>query len=164
MRWSRPDIYNSTCNCARHMTLAGKTLYNAMIHIMDYSVITPERGLVLKPYGNWDGISTDYEFKVTVKTDSDYTKCLDTRRSVTESVVYLNEVPITFRSSTQKTVSLLTNKAKLNAAVVGVQYALFLQNILKSIRLKVELHILASIDYGGAVDIGNNWNVGGRMH
>ena len=22
VRWSRPDIYNSTCNCARHMTLA----------------------------------------------------------------------------------------------------------------------------------------------
>ena len=60
--------------------------------------------------------------------------------------------------------SLLTTKAKLNAAVVGVQNALFLQNILKSIGLKVELPILASIDYGGAVDIGNNWNVGGRMH
>ena len=74
MKWSRPDIYNATCNCARHMTLAGKTHYNAMICIMDYFITTPERGLLLKPFGNWGGLSTGYKFEVTVKTDSDYPK------------------------------------------------------------------------------------------
>ena len=57
--------------------------------------------------------------------------------------------------------SLLTTKAVLNVAVVDVQDALFVKNILKLHRLKVKLTILASIDIGGA-DIGNNWNVGGR--
>ena len=98
MRWSRPDIYNTTHDCMRHMTLAGRTHYNAIVCIMDYCLITPERGLVLKPYGDWDGINTYYEFEVMVQTDSNYAKCLDTRRSMTGSVVYLNGALVTFRS------------------------------------------------------------------
>ena len=47
---------------------------------------------------------------------------------------------------------------------MGVQYALFMKNILKSLRWKVKLHILASIDNSGAVDIGNNWSICGRIH
>ena len=66
-KWSRLDMYNATCDCERHMTLAGKTHYDDRICIMDYCETTPESGLVLKPY---DGISTDYEFEVIVKTDS----------------------------------------------------------------------------------------------
>ena len=92
VRWSRPEIYDAS-NCERHMMHVGKTHYNAMINIMNYCAPTPERGLVLKPYNNWDGISKEYKFEVTVKTDSDYTKCPDTRRSMTGSVVYWNEVP-----------------------------------------------------------------------
>ena len=80
------------------------------------------------------------QIEVTVKTDSNYTKCPDTRRSMTGSVVYLNGVPVTFRSSTQKMVSLSTTEAELNAAVMGVQHALFMKNILKSLGLKVKLY------------------------
>ena len=95
--------------------------------------------------------------------DSDYAKFLDIRRSVTGSIVYLNGVPVTYQSSTQKMVTLSTTEAELNAAVKGVQDALFVRNILKSLGLKVKLPILANIDKGGAVDIDNNWSVGGRI-
>ena len=43
-------------------------------------------------------------------------------------------------------------------------HALFVKNIMKSLKLKVKLPILASIDNGGSVDIGNNWSVGSRTH
>ena len=52
MRWSRPDLYNMTHNCASHMILVGWTHHDAMIHVMDYSVITPEKGLGLKLHGD----------------------------------------------------------------------------------------------------------------
>ena len=113
---------------------------------------TPERGLVLKPHGECDGIITDYELDITVKMDFNCAKCLATR----------NGAPVTFRSYTQKMVSLMTTKAELNAAVIGMQDALFVKNILKTLRLKVKLPTLASIDNGRPVDIGNNWSVGGR--
>ena len=92
------------------MMLAGRTHYNAMVCMMDYFMTTPERGLLLKPHGILDGISVDYEFKVMVKTDSDYAKCMDTKRSMTGSVVYLKGVLVTLRSSTQKMVSFLTTR------------------------------------------------------
>ena len=47
---------------------------------------------------------------------------------------------------------------------MGVQDALFMNNILKSLGLKVKLPTLASIDNGRAVDIGYNWSVGRRTH
>ena len=74
IRWSKPDIYNATHDCTRHMTLAGKTHYNAMTHKMNYCVTTPERWLVLELYGDWDIISTEYKFEVIVNKDSDYAK------------------------------------------------------------------------------------------
>ena len=101
------------------MMLADRLHYNAMVCITDYCATTPERGLVLKPHGNWDRISMDYKFEVTVKTDSNYAKCPDTRRSITGSIVYLNGALVTFRSSTKKMVSLSTTKVELNAAVMG---------------------------------------------
>ena len=76
--------------------LAGRTHYDAMVCIMDYFMTTPERELVLKPYGDWNGISTDYEHEVMVRNDSDYAKCPDTRRRMTGSVMCLNGVLRTF--------------------------------------------------------------------
>ena len=112
MRWSMPDMYKVTHDCTRDIMLAGRTYYNAMVHIMDYCMATPERGLAITPHGDWYGISIDYKFEVTVKMDSNYTKCFDTRRSITRSVVYLNGASVIFRSSTQKMVSLSTTKMK----------------------------------------------------
>ena len=81
---------------------------------------------------------------------------------MTGSVVYQNQVLVTFRSLIQILVSFLTREAELNVVVMGVQDALFIKNILKLIGLKVKLPILASIDNRGTVNIGNYWTVGGR--
>ena len=62
----------------------------------------------------------DDKFEVTVKTDSNDAKCPDTR-SLMGSVMDLNGVLVTCRSSTQKTMILLTIKPELNAAIMGVQ-------------------------------------------
>ena len=120
MRWSRPDIHNMT----------QRTHYNAMVHIIDYCMTTPQTGLVLNLHGDWEGISMDYKFEVTVKKNFDYAKCLDRKKSISGGVVYLNGAPVMFRSSTQKMVSLSTTEAELNAVVMGVKDALFVKNIL----------------------------------
>ena len=70
MRWSRLNIYNANLESAKHMTLAGRIHYDAMVCTVDYCMTSPERRLVLKLHSNWDEISKDYKFKVTVKMDS----------------------------------------------------------------------------------------------
>ena len=82
---------------------------------------------------------------------------------MTGSVVYLNGVPVTFKSSTQKMVSLLTIEAELNIAFMGVQDALFVRNILKSLGLKVKYNYqLAMIMLEQWIC--NNWSICRRTH
>ena len=43
---------------------------------------------------------------------------------------------------------------------MGMQYALLVINIGKSLGLKVKLSMLVNINNGEAVDIGNSWSIG----
>ena len=45
--------------------------FDAMLRVMKYCVDTLERGLTLKPDGNWDG-KKGYPFVISGKLDSDY--------------------------------------------------------------------------------------------
>ena len=105
MRWYRLEVYNATHNCTRHMMLAGRTHYDVMVCIMDCWITPPERGLLLMPHGDWDGISTDYKFEVKVKMGSDYAKCPDRKWSITGSLVYLNGAPVIIEVQLKKWLS-----------------------------------------------------------
>jgi hypothetical protein len=78
-------------------------------------------------------------------------------------IVYLEGVPTMHRSAMQKTVALSYCKAELNTAVLCVQDMMYQKNTLKSICLKVELPIILEMDNKGAVDLINNFIVGGCM-
>jgi hypothetical protein len=43
MQYSRPDMYNTVCNLARHMTRATQVHYDAMLRMMKYVNDTSER-------------------------------------------------------------------------------------------------------------------------
>ncbi len=65
------------------------------------------------------------------------------------------------RSAMQKTVTLSSCEAELNAAVICVQDMLNTKNLLESIGLKVELPMVLEINNQGAVDLINSFTVGG---
>ena len=67
-----------------------------------------------------------------------------------------------FKSSTQKSVALSVCEAKQTAGVLCAQDMLYVRHILKSIGLKVKLPMILEMDNMGAVDLANNWSVGGR--
>ena len=71
-----------------------------MCECIHYVRATLSRGLVLKPTGNWDGKDKSFRFKIRGRLDSNYATDLDSRRSVTGTVVYLNDAPIEFSSVT----------------------------------------------------------------
>lgn len=161
MQYSRPEVYNAVRDCARHMTTASEKHMKAAIRIMKYCASRPERGLVLAPTETWDG-SSDFEFTVSGRSDSDYTKCLDTRRSVSGERVLLNGSPVSSKSGTQKHVSLSVCEAELYAAVTCAQDMLYVRNVCKSLELQVKEPMILEVDNKGAVDLANNWSVGGR--
>ena len=133
----------------------------AMHRTMKYCVGSPNRGLLLKPIGEWDG-DPSHEFVITGRSDSDYAKDTDTRRSVSGTSTFLNGSPIHTRSNTQKSVTLSVTEAELVAATQCAQDMLFAMRVVESMGLKVKKPMILEIDNKGAVDLTHNWSVGGR--
>jgi hypothetical protein len=65
MRWSCPEILNSVRECSKAMKVSAQAHLKAssMYWIMKHCVATPNRGLLLKPEGIWDG-NKDFEFEI----------------------------------------------------------------------------------------------------
>ena len=160
-QWSRPDIYNATRNCARHMSAPRLAHEKALQHLMRYVVSTPERGLVLTPNRVWDG-SKDFEFEIHGRSDSDYATNPDDRKSCTGARTFLEGCPVMFKSATQKTVTLSVTEAEQAAGVTEAQDMLYTYRVIESIGLKVKLPMLLEMDNSGAVDLANNFSIGGR--
>ena len=161
MRWTRPEIQNSVRELSKYMSGATLAHVKAMHRVMDYCVATPKRGLLLKPERTWDG-SPDFEFVITGRSDSDYAKDTDTRKSVSGSAVFLEGSPVVMRSSTQRSVTLSVTEAELAAAVQTAQDMMFVMRILESLGLKVKKPMILKLDNSGAHDLAHNWSVGGR--
>jgi hypothetical protein len=121
---------------------------------------TREAGLLLKPSQKWNG-SNEHQFCIRGKSNLDYAKDTQTRRSVSGYVVYLEDTPTMHRSATQKTVALSSCKEELNAAVLCVQDMMYPRNMLELIGLKVELPMILEMDNKGAVNLVNSFSVEG---
>jgi hypothetical protein len=161
MQWSRPEIYNATRGCARQMSAPRLAHKKALTHLMRYIVATKNRGLILSPTRVWDG-SRDFKFRIRGRADSDYAANTDDRRSVSGGRVFLECCPTTFRSATQKFVTLSVTEAEGVSGVMVAQDMLYVYQLLLSIGLSVELPMELEMDNQGAIDIANNWSVGGR--
>lgn len=161
MRWSRPEILNSVRELSKYMTGATLAHMKAMIRVMQYCHSTPERGLLLKPTRKWNG-DPKFEFIISGYSDSDYAKNTDSRRSVSGTVVFLEDAPVSSRSSTQKSVTLSVTEAELAAAVQCAQDMLFVMRLMESIGLKVKKPMILKLDNKGAHDLTHNWTIGGR--
>ena len=159
---TRPDISNAVRDLARHMHEPNQSHWKAMEHCIRYVRYTRERSLVLNPTGSWDGKDKSFVFKFSGRSDSNYATDRETRRSITGSVVYLNDAIVMFQSATQKHVTLSVTEAELAALVSCAQDMLYVYRILTSLELKVELPMVCELDNSGARDLANSWSVGGR--
>lgn len=161
MRWSRPEVYNAVRDLSRHMKKSAEPHVKAMHRVMKYCVSTPNRGWRLKPKRTWDG-RKGFKFRISGKSDSDYATCPDTRKSVSGFSVFLEGAPITVKSLMQRIIALSVTEAETIAGVACVQEMIYAMKILLSLGLEVELPMILEIDNKGAVDMANNWSVGGR--
>jgi hypothetical protein len=159
MQWSRPDIFNAVRGLARHMTAPREAHVCALMTLLKYVTHTKERGLVIAPRDFW---STGYKFKIHGRSDSDYATNPDDHRGASGGRVFVSNVPISFRSITQKFVTLSVTVAEIAAGVMVAQDMLYVYRLLESMELEVELPMILEMDNSGAVDIANSWSVGDR--
>jgi hypothetical protein len=101
----------TVCDLARHMTSATQVHMDTILRLMKYVDDTCDRGLVLNRMQKWDG-SIDHEFIIHGRSDSDYAKDTQTRKSISGYRVLLEGAPVMFKSLTQKSVALLVCEAE----------------------------------------------------
>jgi len=162
-KWTRPDISNIVRELSRFVTKAQRAHVVALDRVMEYCLNTKDRGMVIKPEGNWNSKKDGIRMKVEGYSDSDYAKDLDGRRSVSGYGVFVNKAPVCVKSKMQESVTLSVTEAELVAATQCVQEMLYVKKVIESIGLHVELPMILKMDNKGAKDLINNWSVGGRM-
>jgi hypothetical protein len=156
----RTDIAQAVQDLEWYMSYRNLKMLEAMKRCMRYVLCTREAGNLLKLSQKWNG-SNKHQFRIRGKSDLDYAKDTQKRRSVSGYVVYLEDAPTMHRNATQKTVALSSCKAELNAAVLCVQDMMYQRNTLDSIGLKVELPMILDMYNKRAVDLVNSFSVGG---
>eukprot|EP00984_Skeletonema_dohrnii_P034690 scaffold33638_cov142-Skeletonema_dohrnii-CCMP3373.AAC.8 len=161
VQWSRPECFNTIRDLSRHMSAPRQAHMVAMYSAMKYIVATRNRGWTLSPTDVWNG-DRNFPFRISGRADSDYAVNPDDRRSISGGRTFLNECPIIAKSATQKTVSLSVTEAEQNAGVSTAQDMIFVLRVMEALGLKVELPMVLEMDNKGAVDLANNWSVGGR--
>ena len=104
---SRPDISNAVRDLSRTMKCASLENMRNLIKTIKFVVGTKEKDLTLKKSPNFKG-----SWEIGVYSDSDWGGCLDTLRSVRGWVILVNNNPITWRSTQQKTTALSSSEAE----------------------------------------------------
>jgi hypothetical protein len=161
MKWSRPEILNSVREVSRFMSGANGAHMAAMFRVMKYCLATPNRGLFLKPDSKWDG-DPNFEFVISGRSDSDYAKDPETRRSVSGYSTFVCNAPVTMNCKMQGCVTLSVTEAELVSATNCAQDMLFVMRVVESMGLKVKKPMILKVDNKGAMDLTHNWSVGGR--
>ncbi len=98
MHFSHPDIVQAVRDLARHMTRGDETHMQAMLRCMQYLKCTKDAGLLLKPTRKWDG-TNQFQLKIKGRSDSDYAKDTQTRQSILEYMVFLEDAPVMHRGA-----------------------------------------------------------------
>jgi hypothetical protein len=161
-KWSRPEILNAVRDLARHMSAPSTKHLQALDRCMAHVVQTPNRGLVLKPEGSWDG-KGEHEFVILGRSDTNYAACPDTRRSIGGHNVFLHQAPTESKCNMQNWVTLSSTEAETAGATTCAQSMLFHYRLLRSVGLKVRLPMVLEVDNKGTKDLVNNWSAGGRL-
>jgi hypothetical protein len=159
VRWSRPEAWNAVQELTKFMSKASLAHLKAMYRTMKYMLGTPNRGKIFQPSGRY---VEGFEFEISGRSDSDYAKCPISRKSVSGYKVCVNGAAVSTKSKMQQHVTLSVTEAELAAGVECAQDMIFTMRLIESIGLKVKLPMLLEMDNKGAVDLANNWSIGGR--
>ena len=107
----------------------------------------------------WDG-SKELKFCIHGRLDADYVANTDEKRSISGGRLSFGNCPISFKSATQRSVTLSKIVAKSAVGVMLVHNILYTYRVLKSFGLSLELPTLFKMVNKGVVDLAKNWIFG----
>jgi hypothetical protein len=121
IKCSRPDLSNAVRELSKCMDRATYGTYQEMLRIVKYVLDTKNYCLKIQPI-----FDSKNSWKLKVFSDSDWAGDPETRISVTGFIVYLQNVPVCWRSKAQRGVILSSSKAEYVAMSEAVKEIRFI--------------------------------------
>ena len=158
VKYSRPDIANPVRELSKVLDCSTKTAFKELLRMIKYVLDTEDLGLKISPkiqdsWKPWD---------LVCYSDSDYAGDPDTRRSVSGYVLFVQGVPVSWRSKANKTVTLSSTEAEWIALSEAVKEVMFVVQLLDSMRIKYHLPVTVRVDNIGAIFMSKNINTSSR--
>ena len=98
----------------------------------------------------------DNKWKLTIYTDSDYAGDKETQISVTGYILFFLGVPLTWKSKSQRSITLSSSEAEYVALSEAAKEIKFIYQLLQSIGIEVELPITVRVNNIGAIFMSEN--------
>ena len=158
IKHSRPDMANAVRELSKVMDGATKGHQKSLYRAIKYFLDTKSMGLVMKPNMGDNNLI----WKLKAFSDSDFSGDKERRHSISGYIIYLMDVPIAWRSKSQRNVTLSATEAEYVALSEVCAEIMFIKQIMEFLGVKVELPIMVHVDNLGAIYMANNEIIGGR--
>ena len=152
LKHSRIDIGNAVrelTKCLKSPTMAA---YKEMLRVIKFVLDTEWMGLKISP----TIFKGQLEWRLVGFSDSDWANDPDNRKSVMAFILFLNGVPIMWRSKQASIVALSSSEAEYIALSELAKEIIFVVQILLSIGIPVQTPITIKVDNMGAIFMAEN--------
>ncbi|KAJ0838020.1 putative RNA-directed DNA polymerase [Helianthus annuus] len=144
---TRPDISYTVQFLRQFMHKPKEVHLNLALRLLRYLKKSPGKGLTFKK---------SVELNLYGFADSDWAKCLSTRKSVTGFCIFLGECLVSWKSKKQSTVSRSTAEAENRSMCSATCELIWLKNLLSELNVVCKLPMLLSCDSQAALAIAAN--------
>lgn len=151
IKHSRPDLMAAVRELAKVLGKATPAAYKELLRCAKFVIDTKHKGLRVDPRATVNGL-----WELEVFSDSDWAGDPNDRKSVGCYIIFLNGVPIAWRSRSQKVVSLSSSEAEFYACAEAVREVPFIAQILLFMGIPVRTPVDVWIDNVGAIFMTEN--------
>ncbi|KAJ0794493.1 putative RNA-directed DNA polymerase [Helianthus annuus] len=144
---TRPDISYAVQYLSQFMHKPLSVHLKIALRLLRYLKLSPGKGLLFKRSDNFD---------LLCFADSDWAKCIDTRRSVTGFCIFLGNSLVSWKSKKQSTVSRSTGEAEYRAMCSATCELVWIVNVLSELGVSCKLPIQVFCDSSAAISIAAN--------
>ncbi|KAK1408324.1 hypothetical protein QVD17_39996 [Tagetes erecta] len=144
---TRPDISYAVQYLSQFMHKPTQAHLQLAMRVLRYLKGSPGKGLVF---------SQSESFQLSAYSDSDWGKCLETRRSVTGFCIMLGSCLVSWKSKKQSTVSRSSAEAEYRAMCAATCEIVWVKNMLTELGIHVNLPVDIYCDNDAAISIAAN--------
>jgi hypothetical protein len=159
VKHSRPDLANAVRELTKVLDKATIAHWKALLRTIKFVFDTKSFALKLQP-----SIRKDLKYDLEVYSDSEFAGDPETRASVYGFITFFCGAPVSWKSKSNRCVTLSSTEAEYYAASEAAKELLFISNIIEGMNDKHRLSMPMTLrmDNTGAIYIANNQTTGPR--